>query len=101
MPQQDISEIDWGHVSNPADYAVVGSKIKVQIIGITGEKISFSIKQLSPDPWLDVIKKYKVGNKVNGKISKITNYGVFVKIDSEVTGLLHISEVDEENKNLT
>jgi len=93
-----ISEIDWGHVSNPADYAIVGKIIKVLVIGIEGEKISFSIKQLTKDPWLDVVKKYKVDDKVKGIVNKITNYGVFVKIEAEITGLLHISEVDEDNE---
>jgi len=93
-----ISEIDWGHVSNPADYARVGQKIKVLIIGIEGEKVSFSIKQLTPDPWLDIVKKYTVEDKIQGTVNKITSYGIFVKIDAEITGLLHISEIDEDNE---
>lgn len=93
-----ISEIDWGHVANPADYASVGDKIKVLVLGVEGEKISFSIKQLTTDPWLEIVKKFNVGDKVKGVANKITNYGVFVKIDAEITGLLHISEVDEKEE---
>jgi small subunit ribosomal protein S1 len=93
-----ISEIDWGHVANPADYAHVGKQVKVLVLGVEGEKISFSIKQLTSDPWLEVVQKYKVGDKIKGIVNKITNYGVFVKIEAEITGLIHISEVDENNE---
>jgi len=94
-----ISEIDWGHVSNPADYVKVGETIKVLVMGVDVQKVSFSIKQLTEDPWLDMVKNYKVGDTINGEVSKVTKYGVFVKIRAEVTGLLHITEIDETDES--
>lgn len=90
-----ISEIDWGHVSNPNDYGKVGDEADVVVIGIDGEKISFSIKRLTPDPWIVASKKYSLGDKVTGTVNKITDYGVFVKLEESISGLIHISELSE------
>ncbi len=94
-----ISEIDWGHVSNPADYAEIGKEVEVLVIGVEGDKISFSMKRLTPDPWLDQIQKYKMGEKVSGTINKVTEYGVFVKLDENISGLVHTSELSDDLEN--
>ncbi|MBN2016216.1 S1 RNA-binding domain-containing protein [Candidatus Dojkabacteria bacterium] len=92
-----LSEISWDKVDNPADFYKVGDEVKVKIIGIEddGRRIAYSIKQLQPDPWNNIIKKYKVGQIVKGKITKIVAYGAFVRIDDEVNGLIHISELSD------
>lgn len=92
-----LSEISWDKVDNPADFHKIGDKVKVQILGIEddGRRIAYSIKRLVSDPWDKIIKKYKVGQVVKGKIQKIVDYGAFVRIDSEVNGLIHISELSD------
>jgi len=90
-----LSEISWDKVENPSDFYKVKDKVKVKVIGIEddGRRIAYSIKQLQPDPWDDIIQKYKVGQIVKGKVQKIVSYGAFVRIDDEVNGLIHISEL--------
>ncbi|MDD3647195.1 MAG: S1 RNA-binding domain-containing protein [Candidatus Dojkabacteria bacterium] len=92
-----LSEISWDKVENPADFYKVGDTVKVQIIGIEddGRRIAYSIKRILPDPWNKIIKKYKVGQKVKGIVQKVVNYGAFVRIDGEVNGLIHISELSD------
>jgi len=92
-----LSEISWDKVENPADFYKVGDKVKVQVIGIEddGRRIAYSIKRLQEDPWLKIINKYKIGQKVKGTVQKIVNYGAFVRIDKEVNGLIHISELSD------
>jgi len=90
-----LSEISWDKVSNPADFAQVGQDVKVQIIGIEdgGKRIAYSIKRLQDDPWDNIVQKYTVGKVVQGTITKVVDYGAFVRIDDKVNGLIHISEL--------
>jgi len=67
--------------------------MKAKIISFDDAKISLSSKRLTSDPWENIEKKYKVGQMVRGKVSKITPYGIFVELDKEIQGLAHISEV--------
>ncbi|MDP3976132.1 MAG: S1 RNA-binding domain-containing protein [bacterium] len=91
-----ISEIAWGHVRNPADYGKLGDEVKVQVIGLEGEKISLSMKRLQEDPWVDAAKKYEVGQKVKGKINRLTSFGAFVTLEKDINGLIHLSEISHE-----
>jgi len=88
-----ISEIAWGHVKNPAEYAELGDKVTVKIIGIDGDKISLSIKQLTKDPWEEVAERYPVGKRVSGTIVRFTDYGAFLKLEKDINGLVHLSEI--------
>lgn len=88
-----ISEIAWDRVDNPASYVKVGDKIKAKIISIDKDKLSLSIKQLSGDPWLKEIKNYKVGDVVEGKITRITPFGAFVQVTPVIEALVHVSEL--------
>ena len=91
-----ISEIAWGHVKDPAHYAKVGDDIEVKVIGIEGEKISLSMKQLKEDPWVKAVENYKIGNTVKGTINKVSDFGAFVTLDADVNGLIHLSEIDHD-----
>lgn len=93
-----ISEIAWGHVKDPADYGRLGDEVEVLVIGKDADKISLSMKRLVPDPWIEASKKYKVGTKVECEISRITPFGAFVKLDDEINGLIHISEISAEEE---
>lgn len=88
-----ISEIAWGHVSDAHDFARLGDKVQVKIIGIDGDKISLSMKQLTKDPWEEIEKKYKVGTQIKTKISRLAQFGAFVQLSDDITGLIHNSEI--------
>lgn len=93
-----LSEISWDKVINPADFHKVGEAVKVQVIGIEdgGKRIAYSIKRLLADPWDEIVKKYQVGQRVSGEITKIVDYGAFVRIDEGLNGLIHISELSDK-----
>lgn len=88
-----ISEIAWGHVKNPSEYAEVGDKVRVKVIGVDGEKLSLSIKQLTKDPWEEIAERYPVGKKVQGTVVRFADYGAFLKLEKDINGLVHLSEM--------
>lgn len=88
-----ISEISWERVNNPSDYVKVGQTIDAKIISIDKERLSLSMKQLTQDPWLDEVDKFKKGDKVEGTVTRITPFGAFVQISPAVEALVHISEL--------
>lgn len=90
-----ISEISWERVSNPSDYVKVGETIEAKIISIDKDRLSLSIKQLTQDPWLDEVAKFKVGDTVEGTVTRITPFGAFVQISPAVEALVHVSELGE------
>ena len=99
-----ISDISWTkRVRHPREFYKKGDKIKVKILGINKDsgKIALGIKQLMPDPWVEVSEKFPVGSVITGKITHITDFGLFVKVEEDIEGLVHISEVSYEKvKNL-
>ena len=90
-----ISEISWERVNNPADYVSVGQEIEAKIIAIDHERLSLSIKQLTPDPWISEVENLKRGDKVKGTVTRITPFGAFVQISPAVEALVHVSELGE------
>jgi len=92
-----ISEIAWDRVENPSNHVKVGEKVKAKIISIDRDKLSLSMKQLTPDPWLQAITKYKVGDKAEGTITRITPFGAFVQITPIIEALVHVSELSDEH----
>ncbi len=91
-----ISEIAWGHVSNPHQYARVGDPIEVQIIGIEKDKLSLSIKQLIQDPWEEIVKKYPINSKVKGTVNRFSQFGAFIQLQDDINGLIHLSEISDQ-----
>ncbi|MEI6039811.1 MAG: S1 RNA-binding domain-containing protein [Candidatus Berkelbacteria bacterium] len=91
-----ISEVAWEHVENLRDMFKVGQKVKVQVISTENNRLSLSIKRLIEDPWVGSVTKYKNGDKVKGKITRITPFGAFVSFDG-LDGLVHISEMGEKD----
>jgi small subunit ribosomal protein S1 len=90
-----ISEISWERVNNPSDYVKVGQTIEAKIISIDKDRLSLSIKQLTQDPWLDEVEQFKVGEKVEGTVTRITPFGAFVQISPAVEALVHISALGD------
>jgi len=88
-----ISEISWERVNNPGDYVKVGQNIDAKIIAIDKDRLSLSIKQLSEDPWMSEVDQFKVGDKVEGTVTRITPFGAFVQISPAVEALVHVSEL--------
>ncbi|TSC71933.1 MAG: RNA binding S1 protein [Parcubacteria group bacterium Gr01-1014_38] len=91
-----ISELVWQRVDDPKDYASVGQNVRAVVLGIEGTRISLSIKRLREDPWLTVEQRYKTGNTVEGRVLKLTPYGAFAKLDEDIHGLAHISELSDK-----
>jgi len=88
-----VSEIDWGHVNNPAKFAKVGQKVKVKVIGLDSDKISLSIKRLKENPWDVLARKYKLGDTITAPISRISQFGAFMELEGGIQGLIHLSEI--------
>jgi small subunit ribosomal protein S1 len=93
-----ISEMAWAYVKNPSELVNEGEVLKLRILEIEPEKkkISLGLKQLLPNPWEDVKKKYSIGSVVEGKITQVTSYGANVELETGVSGVIHLSEIDWE-----
>ncbi len=91
-----ISEIAWGHVKNPSEHASIGDRVKVKVIGIDGEKLSLSMKQLTKDPWEEIAERYPVGKRVSGSVVRFADYGAFLNLERDITGLVHLTEIAHE-----
>ncbi len=94
-----ISEIAWQRIDHPKDVLKIGDRVKAQIIDLNKSKIYLSMKRLVNDPWKVVKDKYKVNQEVEGEIHKIEAFGLMIKLDNEIHGLAHISELS--NKQLS
>lgn len=93
-----ISEIDWGLVDDPRNFVKVGQKIKAKIIEIKDGKISLSLKQLKPNPWIEASKKYQKDMTVSGVVIKFNKHGALASLEEGVAGLVHVSEFGSEEK---
>ena len=95
-----ITDMSWGHIKHPSDMLNIGDKVKVKVLNFNEEenKVSLGLKQLVPHPWENIELKYPEGSIVSGKVVNITNYGVFVELESGVEGLVHISEMSWTKK---
>lgn len=90
-----VTDMSWGRIHHPADLFKVNDHIQVKILKLDREKekISLGYKQLQPDPWSTVVEVYPVDTKLNGTVSSVTDYGVFVELEPGVEGLVHVSEI--------
>lgn len=97
-----ISDISWTQkIKNPNELYKKGDEIETVVLSvdIENERFSLGIKQLTPDPWLQVPTKYPLGTKISGTVAKVVDFGIFVKVDEEIEGLIHISETTVEDKS--
>ena len=90
-----VTDMSWGRLQNPADNFKVGEHLQVKVLKLDREKekVSLGYKQLQPDPWSTVVEVYPVDSKVTGKVSSVTEYGIFVELEPGVEGLVHVSEI--------
>lgn len=90
-----ITDMSWGRVNHPSDVLAIGDKINVKILKYDRERerVSLGLKQITPDPWLEVETAYPVEARVSGKVVSLTDYGAFVELEDGVEGLIHVSEM--------
>jgi len=96
-----VSEMSWStHLRSAQDFVNVGDEIEAVILTLDREdrKMSLGIKQLTPDPWTDITKKYPVGSKHTGIVRNFTNFGVFVELEEGIDGLIYISDLSWTKK---
>ncbi|MFZ1288587.1 MAG: 30S ribosomal protein S1 [Melioribacteraceae bacterium] len=96
-----ISEMSWTqHISHPSQHVSMGQNIEAVILSLdkSEKKISLGMKQLTPDPWQELLKKYPVGSKHLGTARNLTNFGVFVELEPGIDGLVHISDLSWTKK---
>ena len=97
-----VSDLSHGRVKKPSDLVSIGQKLKVKITKIDEKtnRVSASVKALTEDPYANIEKKYKVGKIYEGEVTKLMDYGCFVKIEEGIEGLIHNSELDWTNRNI-
>lgn len=93
-----LSEISWERVDHPSKVLKVGDEVQVKVINIDHERrrIGLSMRQLQQDPWEDHVGTYKVGQLVEGTITRLVKFGAFARLDDHVEGLIHISELSDD-----
>lgn len=92
-----ISEISWDRVEDPSKFAKVGDELEVVVIGKEHDKISLSLKRLKEDPWAKEVADVKIGDLIEGEVTRITPFGAFVRIAPSVEALVHISELSDDH----
>jgi small subunit ribosomal protein S1 len=97
-----ITDIAWKRVKHPSDVLEVGQELDVRVLKFDRERnrVSLGLKQLGEDPWSDIARRYPANTRIFGKITNLTDYGVFVELEEGVEGLVHVSEMDWTNKNV-
>lgn len=92
-----ISEMSWGRVESPKKVFKVGDTVKAFIKDINEDKVALSLKFPEANPWANAAEKYAVGNVVEGKVARMTDFGAFVELESGVDALLHVSQISREH----
>ncbi|HEY2015943.1 MAG TPA: 30S ribosomal protein S1 [Bryobacteraceae bacterium] len=95
-----VADISWGRVNKPADVLTVGQQVDAKILKVDPAKrrISLGMKQLMPHPWDLASEKYKVGERVQGSVTRVADFGAFVELEKGVEGLIHLSEMSWSKK---
>jgi len=90
-----ISDMSWGRVNKPSDVLTAGQQVEVKVLKIDPAKhrISVGLKQLQKHPWDVVAEKYKVGDRVQGTVTRVVEFGAFVELEPGIEGLIHLSEM--------
>jgi small subunit ribosomal protein S1 len=92
------SELSWNKVNNPETAYAIGDEVEAEVIDINHERgrISLSIRRLQPDPWQESVAKYTIGDVIDGTVTKLVNFGAFVRVEEGLEGLIHISELSNQ-----
>lgn len=92
------SELSWNKVNNPETAYAIGDEVEAEVIDINHERgrISLSIRRLQPDPWQESVAKYRINDVIEGTVTKLVNFGAFVRVEEGLEGLIHISELSNQ-----
>jgi small subunit ribosomal protein S1 len=92
-----LSELSWEHIDHPREVLEVGQEVKVKVINVDKDKkrIGLSVRALQEDPWRSRVEKYSVGQLVEGVITRLTKFGAFARLEGDIEGLIHISEISD------
>ncbi|MEK6752863.1 MAG: S1 RNA-binding domain-containing protein [Chloroflexota bacterium] len=92
-----LSELSWDHLTHPKEILEIGQEVQVKVINIDRDKkrIGLSIRALQDDPWKSRVEKFSVGQLVEGVITRLTKFGAFARLEGDIEGLIHISELSE------
>ncbi|MGH2455223.1 MAG: 30S ribosomal protein S1 [Candidatus Limnocylindria bacterium] len=92
------SELSWNKVNNPETAYAIGDEVEAEVIDINHERgrISLSIRRLQADPWQESVAKYTIGDVIEGTVTKLVNFGAFVRVEEGLEGLIHISELSNQ-----
>jgi small subunit ribosomal protein S1 len=92
------SELSWNKVNNPESAYQMGEEVEAEVIDINHERgrISLSIRRLQADPWQESVAKYTIGDVIDGTVTKLVNFGAFVRVEEGLEGLIHISELSSQ-----
>ena len=95
-----VADISWGRVNKPSDVLTVGQQVEAKVLKVDPGKrrISLGLKQLTPHPWDVAADKYKVGERIQGNVTRVTDFGAFVELERGVEGLIHLSEMSWSKK---
>jgi small subunit ribosomal protein S1 len=95
-----VADISWGRVNKPSDVLKIGDRIDAKILKVDPAKkrISLGLKQLQPHPWDLVTEKYRVGERVTGAVTRVTDFGAFIELEKGIEGLVHLSEMSWSKK---
>ena len=91
-----VSEMSWQRIGRPSDVVKEGDTVRLVVIALdpTAKKLTFSLKQAGPDPWKDAKDRYAVDSVVDGRVTRVVDFGAFVELEPGLEGLVHISELD-------
>ena len=96
----DVSDLSWTRkINHPSEVFKKNDEVEAVVIDIdkTNQRISLGMKQLSDDPWKEIDSKYKIGDLVKGKVTKLASFGAFVQLQDDIDGLVHISQLSEDH----
>ena len=95
-----VADISWSRVNKPADVLTVGQQVSAKVLKVDPAKrrISLGLKQLLPHPWELVDEKYKVGERIQGTVTRVAEFGAFVELEKGIEGLIHLSEMSWSKK---
>ena len=98
-----ITDMAWRRVRHPSEVVTVGQELTAKVLKFDSEKnrVSLGLKQLGDDPWMGVARRYPANTRLFGKVTNIADYGAFVEIEPGIEGLVHVSEMDWTNKNVS
>jgi small subunit ribosomal protein S1 len=94
-----VSDLSWTRkINHPSEMLKKGDEVEAQVLGIDrqNQRISLGLKQLQDDPWKEIESRYKIGEIVEGKVTKVASFGAFIQLADEIDGLVHISQISEE-----